>query len=87
MPTAEGSGGEVSQVLEVRIPPIAMLSFDGTGRIAAAATNTGCAPRAGDEVYIVLDDGNLAAAPDFSLNGIEWRGDFTAIGVFQPQQS
>ncbi len=83
---AGGGGGEVSQVLEVRVPRIAMVSYDSGDRIAAVATNTGCAPRAGDEVYIVLDDGNLVAAPDFALDGIEWRGDFTAAGVFQAQQ-
>ena len=81
-----GGGGEVSQALEVRVPRIAMVSYDSGDRIAAVATNTGCAPRAGDEVYIVLDDGNLVAAPDFALDGIEWRGDFTAAGVFQTQQ-
>jgi hypothetical protein len=86
MSTAGGSGGEVSQALEVRVPRIAMVSYDSGDRIAAVATNTGCAPRAGDEVYVVLDDGNLVAAPDFALDGIEWRGDFTAAGVFQTQQ-
>jgi hypothetical protein len=81
-----GGGGEVSQALEVRVPRIAMVSYDSGDRIAAVATNTGCAPRAGDEVYVVLDDGNLVAAPDFALDGIAWRGDFTAAGVFQTQQ-
>ena len=84
--SAAGGGGEVSQALEVRVPRIAMVSYDSGDRIAAVATNTGCAPRAGDEVYVVLDDGNLVAAPDFALDGIEWRGDFTAAGVFQAQQ-
>ena len=84
--TAGSSGGEVSQALEVRVPRIAMVSYDRADRIDAVATNTGCAPRPGDEVYIVLDDGNLVAAPDFALDGIEWRGDFTAAGVFQAQQ-
>ena len=84
--TAGSSGGEVSQALEVRVPRIAMVSYDRADRIDAVATNTGCAPRPGDEVYIVLDDGNLVAAPDFALDGIEWLGDFTAAGVFQAQQ-
>jgi len=77
----------VSQTVSVVVPRVAMIEFGADGRVVAAATNTGCAPRPGDEVYIVLDDGNLVAASDFALDGIEWRGDFTAAGVFQAQQS
>ena len=78
------STGAGVQSVSVTVPAVVLLRVDGSGRVVAASTNTGCAPRAGDEVYIVQADGSLARTP--VLPTVEWRGDFTAAGVFQAQQ-
>jgi hypothetical protein len=72
------------QAVSVTVPAVVLLRVDGAGRVVAASTNTGCAPRAGDEVYTVQGDGSLTRTPVLPM--IDWRGDFTVIGVFQPQQ-
>lgn len=73
-----------AQAVSVIVPAVVLLKLDGAGRVAAVSTNTGCAPRAGDEVYTVQAAGSLVRIPVLPM--VEWRGDFTAIGVFQAQQ-
>ena len=72
----------------VTVPPVALVRLDRRGRIAAAATNTGCAPRASDDVYIVRRDGRARpASARFVERRLDrrWVGDFTERGVYQRQ--
>ncbi len=73
--------------IAVAVPDTAMLRLDESGRISAALTNTGCAPRPGDETYVEQADGSLQRVATFDFDGHVWVGDFTAIGVFQPQSN
>ena len=73
--------------IAVAVPNTAMLQLDDSGRISAALTNTGCAPRPGDETYVEQADGSLQRVASFDFGGHAWVGDFTAIGVFQPQSN
>lgn len=82
-PAVTVDAAAVTQVVSVAVPRVAMIEFATDGRVVAAATNTGCAPRPGDEVYLVQADGSLARTS--VLPRVDWVGDFTAIGVFQPQ--
>jgi hypothetical protein len=70
------------QQMSVSVPAVAMVRLDDAGAVVEAATNTGCAPRAGDAVYVVQADGSLEPA---ALPAVDWVGDFTQAGVFQPQ--
>ena len=70
------------QLVSVVVPPVALLDLDADGGVIAAATNTGCAPRLGDAVYVVQADGSLVPG---ALPVVDWVGDFTEAGVFQPQ--
>ena len=78
-PTA---GGLVQEVT-VQVPQTAMVRVDGKGRILAAWTNTGCAPRPTDEIYLTRPDGSIvAAATTAVLAHHRWIGDFTTAGVY-----
>lgn len=74
------AAGELTQSITITVPPTALLTVDVDGRIVEATTNTGCAPRATDALYLVLPDGSVAEATD-PLPERAWVGDFTAAGV------
>ncbi len=76
--------GGVTQTITVTVERVALLQLDASGAVKAAETNTGCAPRTGDRVYIVQADGSLVEAPDFDVTSTKWTGDFTNFG-FIPQ--
>jgi len=78
--------GAMVQGIDVRVPRTALLRVDRHRRVIAAATNTGCAPRLGDDVYFVSPTGDLAPAPPSAILGHRWRGDFTVSGVFVAQK-
>ncbi len=59
-----------------------MIRVDGKGRILAAWTNTGCAPRPTDEIYLTHPDGSISAATTAVLAHRRWVGDFTTAGVY-----
>lgn len=80
-PAPEGDG--VVPVV-VRIEPTALLKVDAAGTVIAAETNTGCAPRATDLLYVVADDGTLTPAEGIDVTTVAWTGDFTQFG-FIPQ--
>ena len=65
--------------------PMVLLRVDGSGRVIGAATNTGCAPRHGDDVFYVRPDGTVVPAPAGAVDACDWVGDFTAADGFQPQ--
>ena len=74
------AAGELTQTVTITVPPTALLTVDLDGRIVEATTNTGCAPRATDDLYLVLPDGSVTEATD-PLPERAWVGDFTAAGV------
>lgn len=80
--TPEPAAGSVT--IQVTIPPVAWLEVDETGRLIAAATNTGCAPRTGDEVFVRRPDSTLVEVT-VDLDAIAWVGDFTQPAVLAPQ--
>lgn len=75
----------MTQTLSVVVPAVTMLRTDHTGRVVAAATNTGCAPAPGDLVYEYAADGSVRPRPDIDVAARPWVGDFTEPAVFQPQ--
>jgi hypothetical protein len=73
------------QPISVTVPAVALLRVDVDGRVVAAATNTGCAPRTSDAVYLFHEDGSIEAVSAAALAGQVWIGDFTKSGVFAAQ--
>ena len=80
---ADSSGG-TTLTIAVAVPRTALLEIDAAGEVVAAATNTGCAPRPGDDVFVRTASGDLVAG-DPALLARAWVGDFRAVGVYQPQ--
>jgi hypothetical protein len=74
------------QNITVVVPPIALLRVDKTGRVFAVATNTGCAPRIGDQLFVVRGDGSISVTRLSKLTQRRWVGDFTAPGVYVAQR-
>jgi hypothetical protein len=83
--TDDASAGiaDAVQAVSVRVPRVALIRLDRDGRIAAVATNTGCAPRPGDQVYIEQADGSLVRSA--TLPTADWQGDFRSAGEYQAQ--
>ncbi len=78
------SDSAMVQIVTVRVEPTSLLRLDADGHVEAAATNTGCAPRSTDHLFIVQKDGSLVDFPDFHPESVAWTGDFTQFG-FIPQ--
>jgi hypothetical protein len=81
-PSARPEGLTVS----VRIRPTTLARLDTHGRVASAATNTGCRPRRGDDVYLFLADGSMRQGSWSDVSPCRWQGDFTIAARYQPQQ-
>ena len=82
LPATSGEG----QSLRVTVPATTIVRLDARGRVVAASTNTGCAPRRSDDLYVVLVNGTVRRAPVKWLIGRHhWVGDFTEPGVFAAQ--
>jgi hypothetical protein len=79
------TGTAEALLVTVAIPGVAIVHIDPTGRIIAAVTNTGCAPRQSDMLYVKNADGTLALSTTLRAERVRWTGDFTKIGVLQPQ--
>jgi hypothetical protein len=77
--------GDAGVTLSVSIPAVAIVHVNARGAIVSALTNTGCAPRTGDLLYVVRPDGTLALSTTVHVRRVHWVGDFTQIGVLQPQ--
>jgi pilus assembly protein FimV len=83
---AAGAAGATAAVaIKVTIPPVAWLEVDENGRLLAAATNTGCAPRTGDTVVARRPDRSVVADVAIDLDTVAWVGDFTQPAVLVPQ--
>jgi hypothetical protein len=79
-------GGGMSQTITVTVPRLAIIRLDASGGVASAMTNTGCAPRPADDVYLVDAFGTFVNEdPAHELPDHVWVGDFTRRGVYQPQ--
>lgn len=73
------------QTLTVSVPATAMLLLGADGEVDAAWTNTGCAPRTSDDIFVTWSDGVIQrGSPD--LVERVWTGDFRDAGVPVPQR-
>ena len=82
--TTPDSGDTSIQTITVTVERTALVKVDATGKVLAAETNTGCAPRPGDRVFVVQANGSLREALGFDSTATVWTGDFTHFG-FVPQ--
>ena len=80
------SSGERAQQVLVGVPRTTMIRLDSSGRVVAAWTNTGCAPRPTDEVWLMGPDGSITAAVSTKIVDRSWHGDFSRPGVFVLQR-
>lgn len=85
--TTSVRGADGDMAVTVRVPGIAVLRVNRDGRVTAAMTNTGCAPQAGDEVYVFLPDGTMSECTSIDVGAMVWSGDFSQPGAYQPQRS
>jgi len=83
-PRPVASGG-LQQSVVVRVPPTVLLRVDSSGRVIAAATNTGCVPSEGDDVFVFRPDGSIHQTTTFDVESCDWSGNFTVPGQFQTQ--
>jgi hypothetical protein len=79
-PVPPPTAGGMTQTVSVRIEPTSLLKLDSDGHVLAAETNTGCAPRATDHIYVVLRNGNLVENTKVDVSKVQWTGDFTQFG-------
>jgi hypothetical protein len=79
-PTEADLDGSMTQTVVLRIEPTALLKVADDGTVLAAETNTGCAPRPTDLLYVVADDGSLTPADGIDVSAVAWTGDFTQFG-------
>ena len=82
---AGGDAPRMQQTIRVTVPATALLRIDRDGRVVAALTNTGCAPRHSDDIYVVRPDGTVALASSTQITARTWTGDFTSPGVYVDQ--
>ena len=78
--------GQMQQEVKVVVPATALIRVDAAGRVTAALTNTGCAPRPGDDIYVVHAGGSIDPTPTGELPTQRWVGDFTVPGVYVVQR-
>lgn len=81
-----GTSQGTAQRVTVGVAATAMLRIDAGGSVVAAWTNTGCAPRPGDDVYVMLDDGTIERGSAELIAGRTWHGDFGVAGRFVTQR-
>jgi hypothetical protein len=82
VPSNGGSG--LQQVVKVSVAATTFLRVDKSGRVTAAATNTGCEPSNNDQVFLFRPNGTIEAT-FAKIPDCDWSGDFTVSGRFQPQ--
>ena len=87
VPTCWGSAdtvpvpeGDTVIPVVLRVEPTALLKVADDGTVLAAETNTGCAPRPTDVLFVVADDGSLTPADGIDVSAVAWTGDFTQFG-------
>ncbi len=74
--------GALQQDITLQVPATALVRVDDGGHVLAALTNTGCAPRPGDDLFYVHPNGSIDAATMRALAHHPWVGDFTIAGVY-----
>ncbi len=84
-PVPAPNAGGMTQTVSVRIEPTSLLKLDSDGHVLAAETNTGCAPRVTDHIYVVLRNGNLVENRKVDVSKVTWTGDFTQFGFIIQQ--
>jgi hypothetical protein len=73
-------GGANVETITLTIEATSLLAVNEEGRVTAAETNTGCAPRPTDHLYFVHPDGSVTDASGTDLTGLRFTGDFTQFG-------
>ena len=84
-PRAASAG--LHQDVVVAVSRTALIRIDAAGVVRAAATNTGCAPRAGDDFYVIAPDGSINAARAETFAKQHWVGNFKTPGEFVDQHT
>lgn len=80
-----GPGFGLQQMISVRVPPTIFLRLDKSGRVTAAATNTGCQPSKQDDVFLLRPNGAIEPTTIFHVDECKWTGDFRVPARFQAQ--
>lgn len=83
---ASDTAAAVGQVVvKTSITPMVWLEVDEAGRLIAAATNTGCAPRSGEDMVVRRPDRSVVKDASIDLDSVQWVGDFTHLATLLPQ--
>ena len=77
--------GMLQQLISVRVRGTMFLRVDKSGRVVAAATNTGCRPSKQDDVFLLRPNGSIEPTTLLDIDKCDWTGDFSVPGRFQPQ--
>jgi hypothetical protein len=72
-------------VITVNIPRTVFVRVDKSGRISAAATNTGCPPQTGDDFFLFRPGGKIEPTTAIKADACNWSGDFAVSARFYPQ--
>lgn len=75
----------LQQTVVVSLHATAFLRVSGSGEITAAATNTGCPPRKGDEIFLFQPGGKIVPTTTITAAACDWTGAFSVPGRFYPQ--
>ena len=76
----------LQQVISVGVPRTVFVRVDKSGRITAAATNTGCPPRNGDDFFLFRPGGTIEPTTSINADACNWSGDFAVVARFYAQQ-
>ncbi|MGZ4739765.1 MAG: hypothetical protein ACXVLM_11150 [Ilumatobacteraceae bacterium] len=75
----------LQQVIEVGVPRTVFVRVDKSGHITAAATNTGCPPRTGDDFFVFRPSGKVEPTATINAAACNWSGAFAVAARFYPQ--
>jgi len=75
----------LAEQVGVGLGPATVLRLDMFGRVAAVATNTGCPPRQGDDIYVKVN-GSTTRVNDVDISRVQWDGDFSHPGKYYRQR-
>ncbi len=78
------TAGPNTQPISVVVPRTVLVHLDRSGRVTRATTNTGCAPRVADDVYVIRANGSVGAAPSSLVAHVRWVQQGTRSGVYVP---
>jgi hypothetical protein len=76
--------GLLVQQVGVGLRSATVLHLDTFGRVVDAATNTGCAPRQTDDIYVKMN-GSATLVTDVNISRVHWDGDFSKPGTYYRQ--